>query len=80
MYPNKTKLNHVNWKKVGLIAIRVVLSLSLGGILFLLSGLLFVGMPQAPAKETPANALITLGFFLICGLVIYGFAGRWRNK
>ena len=48
------------------------------GALFI--GLLIVGPPQPPARETPANALITLGVFLAAGLTIYTFRGGGCRK
>lgn len=55
-----------------------ILSGLLIGALFI--GLLIVGPPQPPARETPVNALITLGLFLCAGITIYTFRGGCKRK
>lgn len=69
-----------NWKKIGTVALYVILSLTGAGMLFLFLGVLYVGPPTAPDYENSRNAIITLELFLVAELTIYIFIGGCRKK
>lgn len=75
-----SSLSKINWKKLGLTALYIMLGLVSGGILTLLAGVVFVGHPTMPARQNPANMVITLVLFLGAGLAIYTFRGGGRRK